>query len=266
MPYDLWRKNQPYSEGMTWQMVSQSFRLLRTDPKLALFPVLSALGVIALSLPFLLILLTGQDMHWGAGAWLLVLAWYTGVSFVTIFCNCALAACVQMRLAGQTPSIAAGIRRAASRGHVIFLWALLTSTVGRILQLFEQRAGWTGRIVLGLFGVSWNLATFLIVPVIVMEDSGVLDSLRRSSALLRQTWGEQIISGIAFGWLGLLFAVPGVILGALGANGYPLFIVPAVLWFAALFAAFTAAGEIFAVVLYRQAATGDAPAGFHLTR
>jgi hypothetical protein len=241
-------------------MVSQSFRLLRTDPKLALFPVLSALGVIALSMPFLLIVLTGEEMHWGAGAWPLVLAWYTGVSFVTIFSNCALAACVQMQLSGQTPSISAGLRRAASRAHVIFLWALLTSTVGRILQTFEQRAGWTGRIVVGLFGVSWNLATFLIVPVIVMEDAGVLDSLRRSSALLRKTWGEQIISGIAFGWFGLLFAVPGVILGALGANGYPLFIVPAVLWFAALFAAFTAASEIFTVVLYYQAVNGDSPA------
>uniref|UniRef100_Q025E4 Uncharacterized protein n=1 Tax=Solibacter usitatus (strain Ellin6076) TaxID=234267 RepID=Q025E4_SOLUE len=240
---------------MTWQLVSQSFRLLRTDPKLALFPVLSAVGVIALSLPFLLIVLTGQSsgVHWGAGAWLLVLAWYTAVSFLTIFCNCALAACVQMRLAGETPSIAAGLRRAGARVHVIFLWALVTSTVGRIIQVFEQRSGWTGRIVLGLIGVSWNLATFLIVPVLVMEDAGVFDSLRRSSALVRQTWGEQIVSGIVFGWYGLLCAVPGVVLGALGANGYPLFLVPAVLWFAALFAGFTAASEIFAVILYREA-------------
>ena len=198
MPCDLSRKNQPYSQGMTWQLVSQSFRLLRTDPKLAIFPVLSALGVIALSMPFLFIFLTGEDIHWDAGAWLLFLAWYSAVSFVTIFSNCALAASAQMRLAGQTPSIAAGFRRAWSRVHVILLWAIVTSTVGRILQFFGQRSGWTGRIVLGLFGVSWNLATFLIVPVIVMENSGVLDSLRRSSALLRQTWGEQIISGIAF--------------------------------------------------------------------
>jgi len=254
------RKKQPYSGGMTWQLVSQSFRLLRADPKLALFPILSALGAIALSLPFALIPLTGQEMHWGVGA-VVVLAWYLAVSFVTIFCNCALAACVQMRQAGETPSIVAGLRRAGARVHVIFLWALLTSTVGRILKGFEQRSGWTGRIVLGLIGVSWSLATFLIVPVLVMEDGGVFDSLRRSAALVRQTWGEQIISGIAFGWYALLFAIPGVVLGALGANGYPLFIVPAVLWFAALFAAFTAASEIFAVILYREAIGTGLPAG-----
>jgi hypothetical protein len=171
-----------------------------------------------------------------------------------------------MRLAGETPSIAAGLRRAASRAHVILLWALLTSTVGRILHGFQERAGWVGRIVLGIIGVSWNLAAFLIVPVLVMENAGVLDSLRRSSALLRNTWGEQLISGIAFGWYGLLCAIPGVVLGALAANGYPLFLVPAVLWFAALFAAFTAASEIFTVVLYRYATTGEAPAGLTLMR
>ena len=81
-------------------------------------------------------------------------------------------------------------------------------------------------------------------------------------SLLRQTWGEQLISGIAFGWMGLLFAIPGVVLGVLGANGYPIFIVPAVLWFATMVAAFTAAREIFTVVLYRYATTGEPPNGY----
>jgi len=247
---------------MTWQLVSQSFRLLRADPKLAIFPVLSAAGVLTLSLPFLFLAFTGQDIHRGAGTWLLAFAWYAAVSFVTIFFNCALAACVQLRLAGQTPSISAGLSRAASRVHVILLWALFTSTVGRMLQLLEERAGWVGRIVLGMVGLSWNLATFLIVPVLVMEEAGVVDSLRRSAALLRQTWGEQLISTIAFGWFGLLFAIPGIVLGALAANGYPALIAPAVLWFAALFASFTAASEIFTVVLYRYATSGQPPTGY----
>ena len=251
-----------YTFRMTWQLVSRSFRILRNDVKLIVFPVLSALGAIALSLPFLFVLFTGEEIHWGPNSWLFVLAWYIGASFVTIFFNCALAACVQMRFAGQEPDIAEGLRRAASRAHIIFLWALVTSTVGRLLQLVEQRAGWTGRIVAGLVGLSWNMATFLIVPVLVMEDHGAIDSLRRSASLLRQTWGEQLISGIAFGWMALLFAIPGVVLGALGANGYPIFIVPAVLWFAGMLASFTAAKEIFTVVLYQYAVTGQPPAGY----
>ena len=41
---------------MTWNLVSQSFRLLRSDKKLLVFPVLSAIGAAALALPFLLVL------------------------------------------------------------------------------------------------------------------------------------------------------------------------------------------------------------------
>jgi hypothetical protein len=247
---------------MTWQMVSQSFRLLRADLKLAVFPILSAIGAIALSIPFLVLMFTEGTIHSAKETWIMVLLWYAGASFVTIFCNCALVACVQMRLAGETPSIAGGLRRAASRVPIILLWALLTSTVGRVLLYFERQSGWLGELVLGLLGLSWNMATFLIVPVLVMEDRGLLDSMRRSAALLRQTWGEQLISGIAFGWIAMLLAIPGVVVGALGMNGHPIFIVPTVLWFVGMFAAFTAAGDIFTVVLYRYATTGEAAAGY----
>jgi hypothetical protein len=250
---------------MTWQLVSQSFRILRDDLELIVFPILSAIGALALSLPFVLAFFAGGEMHWGPNSWLYVFLWYAGASFVMIFFNCALAACVQMRLAGQEGGIADGLRRAAARTPDILIWALITSTVGRLLQAVEQRWGWTGRIAGSLLGVSWNLATFLIVPVLVMEDGGVTESLRRSASLLRETWGEQIVSGIAFGWIGLLVAVPGIVLGVLGANGHPVFIVPTVLWFAAMLAAFSAAREIFTVVLYRYAVTGQSPAGCDLS-
>lgn len=75
-----------------------------------------------------------------------------------------------------------------------------------------------------------------MVPVLVMEDAGVMESVRRSASLLRRTWGEQLVSGLAFGWLVLLYAIPGIVLGALCANGYPIFIVPAILWFAGMMA------------------------------
>ena len=209
---------------MTWNLVTQSFRLLRSDKKLLVFPVLSAIGAAALALPFLLALFGMRPdggPHWGPNTWLFVFLWYWGASFITIFFNCALAACVQMRFAGQDPTLADGLRRAASRVDTIFMWSLISATVGQIARAVEERAGWIGRLIIGAVGLGWGMATYLVIPVLVMEDAGVMDSVRRSSSLLRQTWGEQLISGIAFGWLGLLFAIPGVVLGVLGANGYP---------------------------------------------
>lgn len=250
---------------MTWQLVSQSFRLLRNDSKLMVFPIISGLGVAALAVPFLLArfgMRPADGLHWGPNTWLFVFLWYWGASFITIFFNCALAACVQMDLAGEQPTLSDGLRRAASRIDAILVWSFVSATVGQIARALESRAGWIGRIIMGFVGLGWGMATFLMIPVLVMEQEGVMDSVRRSSSLLRQTWGEQLISGLAFGWMGLLFAIPGIVLGALGANGYPVFIVPAVLWFAVMFAAFTAASEIFTVVLYRYATTGQASPGF----
>lgn len=250
---------------MTWNLVWQSFHLLRNDKKLLVFPILSAIGAVALALPFLLALFgmrPAGGLRWGPNTWLFVFLWYCGASFITIFFNCALAACVQLDFAGQDATLGDGLRRAASRVHTILLWSLVSATVGHIARLVEARAGWTGRLIIGFFGLGWGMSTYLVVPVLVMEEAGVMDSVRRSASLLRQTWGEQLISGLAFGWLGLLFAVPGIVLGVLGANGYPIFIVPAIVWFAAMMAAFTAAREIFTVALYRYATTGEAPSGY----
>ena len=51
-------------------------------------------------------------------------------------------------------------------------------------------------------------------------------------------------------------------LGVLGANGHPIFLVPAIAWFATMIAAFTAAREIFTAAPYRYATTGQARSGY----
>ena len=103
---------------MTWNLVSQSFRLLRSDKKLLVFPILSAIGAAALAIPFLLALFGMRPAggpHWGPNTWLFVFLWYWGASFITIFFNCALAACVQLDFAGQDATLGDGLGRAASR-------------------------------------------------------------------------------------------------------------------------------------------------------
>jgi hypothetical protein len=130
------------------------------------------------------------------------------------------------------------------------------------LRWLDERAGLVGRIVIGLVGMGWNIATYLIVPVLVTEELGVMDSVRRSSELLRKTWGEQLCGAIAFGWAGLLFAVPGIVLGAIGFNGFWPMIPVAVLYFVTLAAVLSAARQVFTVALYRYATTGEPPEGY----
>jgi hypothetical protein len=106
------------------------------------------------------------------------------------------------------------------------------------------------------------MATYLIVPVLIFEDDGVFGSIHRSSALLRETWGEQIVSGFGFGLPSLLLAIPGILLGLVGFKLHPLGFLIAVPYFLLLSAVMSAVRGIFTVALYRYATGGEPPAGF----
>src|ERR1022692_842318 len=167
---------------MTWTLILQSFAVLRKDKRLVVFPVLSALGVIALTVPYFWVL-NGvtpwhpSDLHRSApSTYLWLFLWYCGISFAMFFSNCALAACAQIRFSGGQPTIADGIRAAGRRAGSIFLWAIVTSTVGLIIRYIEDRVGWIGRVIATLFGAGWSMATYLIVPVLVLEDLDVIES------------------------------------------------------------------------------------------
>ena len=62
-------------------------------------------------------------------------------------------------------------------------------------------------------GGVWSYLTFFVVPVIVVEGSGPIGAIKRSSALFKKTWGEQFVANFGFG---LLF-VGAVILGVIPA-------------------------------------------------
>jgi hypothetical protein len=241
----------------------RSFKVLRRDQQLVLFPILSALGAAAVSVPFFLTLFSsGAPRRWDPATILAFFVWYCAANFVMVFFNCALAASAQAFFDGTPASVGQGISQAASRAPAILFWSVISGTVGLFLRWLDERAGLLGRIVIGLFGIGWSLATYLIVPVLVIENRGAVEAIRRSGELLRKTWGEQICAGIAFGWAGLLFAIPGVIIGAIGMNGFWPLIPVAVLYFVGFAAAFSAARQIFTVALYRYATTGEPPDGF----
>ena len=62
-----------------------------------------------------------------------------------------------------------------------------------------------GKIFSFISSVAWNLVTFLVVPILVVEGIGPIEAVKRSSQLLKKTWGEQLIGNIGIGLIsGLL--------------------------------------------------------------
>jgi len=253
----------------SWDMIGESFAVLRKDKKLVLFPILSGLSTLAVAAMYFLPL-----FHMGVleqyrayrtidptvYAWLFL--WYCTNYFVIIFFNCALAACAQIRFSGGEPTLGQGMSQAAWKIPSILMWAVVASTVGMILHAIEERSSWLGKIVSAVLGIAWAMSTYMIVPVLIFEEDGVFGSIQRSSALLRNTWGEQIVSGFGFGLPSLLLAIPGVLLGLVGYRFHPLGFLAAVPYFLVLSAVMSAVRGIFTVALYRYATEGETPSGF----
>ena len=188
------------------------------------------------------------------------------VSIVSVFFNGALVSGAHERFTGHDPTVGSAMRRAFARIPGLVPWALLTATVGLVLQALRERAGWLGRFVINLIGTAWDVATFLVVPAIIIDEKGAIDGLKESGSLLRHTWGENIAARIGFGLIGFLLVIPGVIVGALGiaAGGVGLVvgITVAVAWIAVVVVVMTALNAVFQTALYMYATTGALPTGF----
>src|SRR5260370_552021 len=132
--------------------------------------------------------------------------------------------------------------------------------------MIAERTGWLGRIVIGLVGMAWTLASYFVVPVLVVEDVGPAEALQRSADLFRQTWGEEVAGGFSFGLIFTLLALPAVALPFLGRNLGPTGMMAgatlAVLYWLTLAVVSSAVQGIFVAALYRYAKTKQVYPGF----
>ncbi|WIG56241.1 MAG: hypothetical protein OJF61_002029 [Rhodanobacteraceae bacterium] len=259
----------------TWQLMGASWRMLQQDKRLIVFPLISGVALAVIIALFAVPVFVALASHPHAGApvrmtlpmYAAMFVFYFLDYFVIIFFNAALIACVLKQIDGGQPTLGYGLAVARQRLPQIFGWALLTSTVGILLRMLEEKVGFVGRIVVGLLGMAWSVTSFLVVPVMVVEDSGPIESYKRSVEMLRQTWGEQIIGNVSFGLIfGLFGIVPAMMLFFLAALGgrEVFFVAVAILavYLVALALVQSTLQTIYQVAIYLYAANGEAPPGF----
>ena len=258
----------------TIALAKVSWKVLRKDRELLLLPVLSFLASIVvlalLWLPTLSAIDTSglADESGDPGAVLIVVGVISAMamSIISVFFNGALVAGAHERLSGGDPTVRSALGRALSRLSGLLPWAIITGTVGLILQAARERAGWLGRFVVNMVGMAWQTATFLVVPAIVIDDHGAVSGLKASAALLKRTWGENIAARVGFGLLGIVAIIPAVIVlfatGALGGAALVVGILLAVPYLALVVVVLTALNAVFQTALYLYATTGSVPAGF----
>jgi len=259
----------------SFDLVRASASVLRQDNHLLLFPLISAVAMFFVVLGFALPVfglasvdgLSGdRPMLYSVG-----FLFYVVQYFVILYFNVALVGAAMIRLDGGSPTLGDGIRVANSRIGTILGYAVVSATIGVILRAIQERVGFIGRIIVGLIGAGWAVATFLVVPVIVARDRGPFGSISDSTALLKRTWGENLIGqgGLSAAFSLVYLALFGgatlaVILLAQAASpllliAFVALVIVAVLVCVLLHATLTG---IYSAALYRYAADGRGTPGF----
>lgn len=258
----------------TFELAKLSWGVLKKDRELLVIPVLSFLVSAALLIPLMFVVFatasTGsggaQDASANPAMVLVGIVAALGLSVISVFFNGALVAGAHERLAGGDPTVGSAIRKAFSRIPGLVPWAILTATVGMILRALRERSGWLGQFVISMVGMAWEVATFLVVPAIVIDDKGAIEGLKTSGSLLKSTWGENLAARVGFGILGFVAVLPAillmVLLGSLGGVGLIAGIAVGVVWIALVVVVMTALNAVFQAALYLYATSGMAPSGF----
>lgn len=256
----------------SWNLLKASTQVLKADKELVVFPMISGLALILVSASFVApLFLFGNGFQVPAAGgevlgFLFLFLFYVVQYTVIFFFNSALVGAAMIRLDGGDPTVADGLRIAVRRIGPILGYALIAATVGLILKSARERAGALGRFVIGFLGMGWSLATFLVVPVLVTHDVGPIEAVKRSAAVLKKTWGEQIAGnagiGVIFGIfyvVAIVLFVPFFVLAISTGNPWLIGAVVTTLAVVLLLLALLNAtlGGIYSAALYRYATKGE---------
>jgi hypothetical protein len=257
--------------GRSIDLVKASVAVLRSDKELLVYPLVSSVALILVTIGFFVpFALTGALTRTVEGevdpvAIVLGFLYYVVAYTVIFFFNTALVGAAMIRLDGGDPKLSDGFRIASSRLPAIIGYAVISATVGMVLRAIAERGGIVGQIVAGFVGIAWNVATFLVVPVLVVERVGPIEAIKRSAGLLKRTWGEQIVGNVGislvFGIVAVLVILLGaLVVGALATVSTALAIggvIVVVLAVAVIALVGAAVSGIFTAGVYRYATQGD---------
>ena len=253
-----------------WELTKKSWGVLRGNPSLLRFPLYGAAATIVCAVivvgPGLYLIDDGEVAFGGP---LAVIGFYL-LAVIGFFFSVGLAAAADMIFHGREATVGDGIAVARSRFRQICGWAAFSTVVGLILSALENQGGIVGQIFGRLLAVGWSLITFLAAPVIALEGTGPLETLKRSGSLFKSRWGQQVTGNIAIGGAVFLLAIlPSMLLIAAGILVWAstsfvgaLLVILGVIGFAIGVLVSSALSGIFGVALYRYALDKETVGGF----
>jgi hypothetical protein len=286
----------------SWQLFKASVLIIRKHPKLLVFPLVTGLLTLVIALFFLApVVLVLLAPHWLQGtsfhalanrivflrpqhgavfklqlqplATLMVAGIYLLNMFLATLSSVAFNSEILEALSGRPVSIRHGIEEACARWKSVLLWSLLAGSIGLLIRALEERVAFIGRLVAGLIGLAWSLASIFAIPILVREPAlaNPFEILKKSAGTIKQTWGEMLIGYLGMQGTNLMFLWGSILLwvitGAaaiLLSNSWILVLV-GVPWLISLLVYGYLSGiasRVYLCALYLYAAEGVVPAPY----
>jgi hypothetical protein len=283
----------------SWELFKTSVLVIRKHPKLLIFPIVTGILTLAIALfflaPVVLVLLAPHWVQGGAihavaqrigflrvrpgasfnfqfqpAATLMLAGVYLLNLFLATVSNVAFNNEIIEALSGRSVSIRHGLEAACARWKSILLWSLLAGTIGLIIRALEQRFAILGRLVAGLVGLAWSLASIFAIPILVRDPavSNPFEILSKSARTIKNTWGEMLVGYLGMQGTNLMFLWGSILLwlatGAIAIflSNARILLVIGVPWLVSLIAYGYLSGiasRVYLCALYLYAAEGTVP-------
>ena len=129
----------------SWKLAKSSFRVIKKDPELFAYVILSSIISFAVLLLFLLPIIFSEfyvaftgSLFAELASWMIYFILYLCLFLVGTFFNFAIVYTTANRFSGHNAKFFESLKFAFSKLHLIFLWSLVSATVGIILKVLEK--------------------------------------------------------------------------------------------------------------------------------
>jgi hypothetical protein len=219
----------------SWQLFKRSIRVIRDHPKLLLFPLVMGAFTTVIALFFLVpVGVAVLAPHWRGGG--LAQSLVNAIGFMRVqhgttytiqvqtlgavilagiyLLNMFLATMASVAfnhqiieaLNGRPVSIRRGIAAACLQWKAILFWSLLAGAVGLLIRALEERLAFVGRLIAGLIGVAWSVASLFVIPILARESqqANPFAILAKSAQIIKRTWGEMLTGYVGMQGMNIL--------------------------------------------------------------
>lgn len=146
------------------------------------------------------------------------------VSFTHVLVQGAVMSAANQRYSGMEPTFASAFKEASEKIGPLALFSLVEATVGMILRAIRDNLKGVGNFISFIGGLAWAVASYFAIPAILFEGLGPIVAVRRSSDIIKTTWGSalrvNVVAGVLFVFAWIL-AIGGIVGGLYLAIGDP---------------------------------------------